>query len=108
MLFAGRWSLEQVQDNSVSRHAKQDVRSAPPLDDPEMIRTGGHHQMTGMPAFGPTHDEKELWAMVAFVRQLLNMSPSEYDDLVAASAEDKENHHGANGMHDEHEKSDAQ
>lgn len=38
-------------------------------------------KMTGMPAFGPTHDEKELWAMVAFVRRLPDMSPSEYKEL---------------------------
>jgi mono/diheme cytochrome c family protein len=109
---AVRWSLEEIQDNSISRRAKEDVASAPSLDDPDMISTGGKHyqeegcltchggpaiaqaefaeqmrpeppdltkaaatwkdnelylilqhgiKMTGMPAFGPTHDEKELW-----------------------------------------------
>ena len=34
--------------------------------------------MTGMPAFGPTHDERELWSMVAFVRRLPGMSAEQY------------------------------
>ena len=33
---------------------------------------------TGMPAFGPTHDENELWGMVEFVRELPNMSTEQY------------------------------
>lgn len=35
-------------------------------------------KMTGMPAFGPTHDEKELWAMVAFLQKLPDMSAAQY------------------------------
>jgi mono/diheme cytochrome c family protein len=48
-------------------------------------------KMTGMPAFGPTHDEKELRAMVAFVRRLPDMSPSEYKELTDL-AEGEEDH----------------
>jgi mono/diheme cytochrome c family protein len=33
---------------------------------------------TGMPAFGSTHTERELWDLVAFVRKLPGMSPGEY------------------------------
>ncbi|MCZ7594211.1 MAG: cytochrome c [Hyphomicrobium sp.] len=34
--------------------------------------------MTGMPAFGPTHDDQTLWNIVAFVRQLPNMTADQY------------------------------
>ena len=36
-------------------------------------------KMTSMPAFKPTHDDKTIWAMSAFVTQkLATMSPEEY------------------------------
>lgn len=44
-------------------------------------------KMTGMPAFGPTHSDEELWAIVAAVRRLEDMSPAEYAATVAAAGE---------------------
>lgn len=35
-------------------------------------------KMSGMPAFGQTHDERELWGMVAFVQKLPGMSQERY------------------------------
>lgn len=35
-------------------------------------------RMTGMPAWGPTHRDDELWAMVAFVKTLPTMSAEDY------------------------------
>jgi mono/diheme cytochrome c family protein len=35
-------------------------------------------RMTGMPAFGPTHDDRQLWTVVAFVRRLRDMTPEQY------------------------------
>lgn len=35
-------------------------------------------KMTGMPAFGPTHDDQTLWNVAAFVKQLPAMTPEEY------------------------------
>jgi mono/diheme cytochrome c family protein len=35
-------------------------------------------RMTGMPAWGPTHGDDELWAMVAFVKTLPTMSAEDY------------------------------
>uniref|UniRef100_C6E1C1 Putative cytochrome c class I protein n=1 Tax=Geobacter sp. (strain M21) TaxID=443144 RepID=C6E1C1_GEOSM len=35
-------------------------------------------RMTGMPAFGKTHRDSELWEMVSFVKSLPGMSPGEY------------------------------
>lgn len=39
-------------------------------------------KMSGMPAFGPTHEDQALWNIVAFVKQLPGMTAEEY----AASA----------------------
>lgn len=47
-------------------------------------------KMTGMPAFGPTHDEHELWAMVAFVQKLPGMSPEEYKAYSSETANSEE------------------
>ncbi len=35
-------------------------------------------KMTGMPAFGPTHDDPTLWSIVAFVRRLPAMTAGQY------------------------------
>jgi mono/diheme cytochrome c family protein len=52
-------------------------------------------RMTGMPSWGD-HSEDELWATVALVQELVEMSAQDYAKLVAAS--------GAQGghRHDEH------
>lgn len=42
-------------------------------------------RMTGMPAFGPTHDEKALWSLVAFLRQLPKTNQQEYSAMVEAA-----------------------
>lgn len=33
---------------------------------------------TGMPDLGPTHEDKEMWGVAAYVRQLPDTSPQEY------------------------------
>lgn len=38
---------------------------------------------TGMIALGPTHQESDLWAVAAFVRQLPEMTPEHYHELVS-------------------------
>jgi mono/diheme cytochrome c family protein len=38
-------------------------------------------KMAGMPAFGVTHSDEELWGIVAFLRRLESMSPDEYQRL---------------------------
>lgn len=48
-------------------------------------------RMTGMPAFGPTHDEQTLWSMAAFVKELPAMTPERYAALA-----------GSGGGHDAH------
>ena len=48
-------------------------------------------RMTGMPAFGPTHKEKEIWEIVAFVRHLDALTAEEEKAL---EREDEKEHHG--------------
>ncbi|MBV8202823.1 MAG: cytochrome c [Acidobacteria bacterium] len=35
-------------------------------------------KMTGMPAFGTTHTDEQLWSMVAFLKQLPKLNPEQY------------------------------
>ena len=39
-------------------------------------------KMTGMPAFGVTHTDEEIWAIVAFLQRMPKMSPEEYQAMV--------------------------
>jgi mono/diheme cytochrome c family protein len=47
-------------------------------------------RMTGMPAFGSTHSDEELWEVVAVVKRLPDMSSAEYRRL--ADTRDKRPH----------------
>jgi mono/diheme cytochrome c family protein len=42
-------------------------------------------KMSGMPAWGRSMEDEHIWGMVAFLRQLPDMSPESYRELVAAS-----------------------
>jgi hypothetical protein len=42
-------------------------------------------KMTGMPAFGPTHDDATLWHIVAFVGRFPSMTAKQYEAWVAAA-----------------------
>lgn len=55
-------------------------------------------KMTGMPSFGKTHDDTELWGIVAFLRHLPAMDVAEYQAMAASAgsseeAEEEEHHH---------------
>lgn len=49
-----------------------------------IIRNGV--KFTSMPAWGPTHSEKELWAMTAFVAQLPHVSAAQYKAMQVRAA----------------------
>jgi mono/diheme cytochrome c family protein len=53
------------------------------LDDPAetfwVVENG--IKMTGMPAFGPTHDRETLWAVVAFLRKIDELTPAQKAEL---------------------------
>ncbi|MGE5547081.1 MAG: c-type cytochrome [Solirubrobacterales bacterium] len=40
-------------------------------------------EFTGMPAWGGVHVEGEVWAIVAFLRQMPSMDPARYQEIVA-------------------------
>jgi len=40
-------------------------------------------KLTGMPAWGGSHNDKEIWRLVAFIGKLKGMSASEYKNLTA-------------------------
>lgn len=41
-------------------------------------------KFTAMPAWGPSHSDPQLWAIVAFLERIHTMSPSEYQSLIQA------------------------
>lgn len=41
---------------------------------------------TGMPAWGRSHDDEEIWNIVAFLQQLPGMTPEEYRAMTQAAA----------------------
>jgi len=44
---------------------------------------------TGMPAFGPTHDEQELWAIAAFTAKMPHLTPAQYLEQARAAGVEK-------------------
>lgn len=49
-------------------------------------------KMTGMPAWGLTHDDETIWSVVAFLQKLPGLSPAEYHELVEAAGEGGHHH----------------
>lgn len=52
-------------------------------------------KMTGMPAWGPTHSDEMIWAIVAYLQKQPRMTVAEYQTLTANAAEQH-----AHDMHD--------
>jgi mono/diheme cytochrome c family protein len=44
-------------------------------------------KMSGMPAWGVTHSDDEIWAIVAFLQKLPSLSPEQYRAMTASSAD---------------------
>jgi mono/diheme cytochrome c family protein len=38
-------------------------------------------KMTGMPAFGPTHSDEQIWLLVAFLQRFPNITSAEYKEM---------------------------
>lgn len=47
-------------------------------------------KMTGMPAWGASHDDDTIWSLVAFLNQLPRLSPQQYKEMVDKAPRDKE------------------
>ena len=48
---------------------------------------------SGMPAWGPTHDDARIWAMVAFLEKLPDLSETEYQIITTRVAGEDNDHH---------------
>ena len=44
--------------------------------------------MTGMAAWGPTHNDTLIWNMVAFLRKLPELSAAQYQQAVKSAPQD--------------------
>jgi mono/diheme cytochrome c family protein len=52
---------------------------------------------SGMPAWGQTHDDEEIWNIVSFLHQLPHMTPDDYRAMTAAT--DTDEHEGGKDEH---------
>jgi mono/diheme cytochrome c family protein len=50
-------------------------------------------KMTGMPAWGVTHSDEEIWNMVAFLQKLPSLSPTQYRAIVASGGDHHDHDH---------------
>jgi mono/diheme cytochrome c family protein len=48
---------------------------------------------SGMPAWGPTHDDQRIWAMVAFLQKLPELTPDQYQILTTRDESNASPHH---------------
>ena len=63
----------------------------PPGDPAEQFWVIKHGiKMTGMPAWGITHSDEEIWNMVAFLKVLPKLSPAMYRALVVSSGQHRD------------------
>ena len=61
-------------------------------------------KMSGMPAWGSTHDDATVMSMVPFLQKLPDMTPAQYRDIVARAPPDEDMDMGghATGEHLHH------
>ena len=57
-------------------------------------------RMTGMPAWGATHDDESIWPVVAFMTRLPELDASAYRELLASA--EGQGHHAQDAAGDEH------
>jgi mono/diheme cytochrome c family protein len=55
---------------------------------------------SGMPAWGQTHEDEEIWNIVSFVRQLPHMTPDDYRAITAVETSEDEHGHEHGHAHD--------
>jgi mono/diheme cytochrome c family protein len=87
------------QPPNFSKHAQADAAEAF-----WVIKHG--IKMTAMPAWGASHSDQAIWGLVAFVRQLPELSPARYQQLTGATGDHAHHHpaaHDADGDEHEHE-----
>lgn len=50
-------------------------------------------RMTGMPAWGPTHSDEQLWQIVAFLKKYPELSAAQYEAWGQPAGKPPKNHH---------------
>lgn len=60
-------------------------------------------KMTGMPSFGVTHSDEEIWAIVAFVQKMPKLTPQEYQAMVKQAGLGEPGVEAEEHEHGEHE-----
>lgn len=60
-------------------------------------------KMTGMPAWGPTHSDQKIWAMVAFLEKLPHMTAAQYREMDKMAGPDEEHEHSSDDDGHEHD-----
>lgn len=59
-------------------------------------------KMSAMPAWGTTHDDATIWSMVAFLQKLPDMTPQQYNEIVAKAPPDDDMDMDMTESHEEH------
>lgn len=54
-------------------------------------------KLTGMPAWGETHDDESIWGLVAFIRKLPELTPEEYESMTAGAGDSHGHDHSEHG-----------
>lgn len=73
------WGLYPVPPKMTSGHIQKALSEA------EIYWIVQHGiKMTGMPAFGNTHTEKEMWGLVALAEEMPRMGAEQYGEMVKA------------------------
>lgn len=66
-----------------------DLAEAAAIRSPEELFWITKHgiRMSGMPAWGATHDDEELWPIIALITRFPDFTDSDYDDLLTSARE---------------------
>lgn len=56
-------------------------------------------KMSAMPAWGFSHDDDTIWSMVAFLQKLPDLTPAQYQDIVARAPPDEDMDMGGEQAH---------
>jgi mono/diheme cytochrome c family protein len=66
-------------------------------------------KLTGMPAWGPTHSDARMWAIVAFLEKLPHLTAEQYQEMdrTAGAQEDDRHHHAAQEVVHDHDQGSA-
>lgn len=97
---------ESELSKGLNPHAPYLVEVANRIDPRELFwATKNGIRMTGMPAWGKTHSDDKIWAIVAFMKTLSDMTAEDYKKLGTGftSMEEDKDHHNEDEHHNHSE-----